>query len=937
MPDGDASILLADASALDRLSAEAGLSSSFFEAFASTTPLHTVGGGDAGGFDRLLASRAVVACDRRLVDPVDSAAVDADRLARYRANFIAKLARRRVIVLAVLQDAGDAGKAALEACRRDVGLLVGAGAPGYCEIILVATGDLPVSFQASIEELRRCPAVGRVYLMTKWLQRGREERHLVLADHVWPLCVGRLLSVRATAKPLPGAGMPAPIMVWRTFAWGTLARSSGLPGWESEYLLALREAVLPAADDPPATPPSSGELLDGDGLAAAPPDLQPLTWRRSAAQLRAAGRAATDPARLLDLASETCRKVADVAARSRLTVSTLKGGIEAAWNRVASTDGIAWLRRIRDGRLWRPRPLDVLTRDQRSRWSRWHADFKALERCRLRHGQAVDELARARARHLPIAWHLIIGMMILPLVFQFIAGVLLPLRPQGIEDGSPLFASPRKAAGSIAYLVDRSSSMQGIRLEKMKSELKAALEALPDGTRFTVVAFNDGREELPIAKSGLVDATTASRTAALDWVDGITASGGTTAVPGLEQLIRLQPDSLIFLTDGLLDETERAKVDTILSDKGLLGDTRVDTVMLYPSGVEPVLKSLAEATGGRFRPVTFDPFAPLGFNRVLAIALASTAAGVLFGAILPWLLERRAGITGTAVLQAKLELLLGDFGRFSESTAGALQHADSLGEARRGNRAWDYQRALAARAFGQLEASLKGSARLQGSLPVGQGVTRNRDPLHAEDVEDFHDILDEPLPAFRLGEQHRAFFRSTAATHAEEIKSLWKGLVTENDPYAAGHLPIHAIAERFHETVGKCLMEASRRLLLPHDGRGGVATSQQEPYDDLFHGLASRIVDDPHRPFLSARVTAPGGKMPKRCLEWIGSGRADANRDLDKLARDYFRQRTQTRFVSETVADDIGLLALGLIHDEFEVVVRAQEDGTLEVVVGDEP
>jgi hypothetical protein len=201
VPDGDASILLADATAIDRLRSEAGLGPSFFEVFASTSVLDTVGGGDAGGFDRLLGSRSVVACDRRLLDPVDADAADAELLTRYRTNFIAKLTRRRVIVLVVLEDTASSVSAGLEACRRDLELLAGTGPPGHCEIVLVATCKLPVSQLDMIEELRSFPAVARMYVMTKWLQRGRDERHLALADHVWPLCVGRLLAVRATAAP----------------------------------------------------------------------------------------------------------------------------------------------------------------------------------------------------------------------------------------------------------------------------------------------------------------------------------------------------------------------------------------------------------------------------------------------------------------------------------------------------------------------------------------------------------------------------------------------------------------------------------------------------------------------------------------------------------------------------------------------------------------
>jgi hypothetical protein len=126
-------------------------------------------------------------------------------------------------------------------------------------------------------------------------------------------------------------------------------------------------------------------------------------------------------------------------------------------------------------------------------------------------------------------------------------------------------------------------------------------------------------------------------------------------------------------------------------------------------------------------------------------------------------------------------------------------------------------------------------------------------------------------------------------------------------------------------------------LLLPRGCGGDAGKSEREPYYALFRNLAERIVDDPHRPFLSARITALGGEMPARSLAWIGIRQTDGTWDLDKVARDFFRHRTQTRFVSETATEDLGLLALGLIHDEFEVTPRERQDGTLEFVVGDAP
>ena len=96
MPDGSAAILLASASAIDRLRLEGGLKASFFAIFRAHSLFDTAGGGDGGGLDDMLTSRRLVACDRSLIAPVDEATPDAARLGLYYANFVAKLARKSV-------------------------------------------------------------------------------------------------------------------------------------------------------------------------------------------------------------------------------------------------------------------------------------------------------------------------------------------------------------------------------------------------------------------------------------------------------------------------------------------------------------------------------------------------------------------------------------------------------------------------------------------------------------------------------------------------------------------------------------------------------------------------------------------------------------------------------------------------------------------------
>lgn len=934
MPDESASILLASSWAIDRLCTEGGVGSSFLAVFQATSLLDTVGDGVQGGFDRLLASRPLVACDRTLIEPINDEILGAVRLRLYYANFVAKLARRRLLLLVVLEDDPTAMVAALEQCRRDITVLGDAHPNCKCEVIVVATGDLTQELHDGLNSLRNHPAVGRLYMMTQWLQAGDDTRPVALSRHVWPTCVARLLVARSVAEPARSTGKAATLLAWRTFAWGTHKAASRASAWESEYLKALSDHLIPSIDDTPDEQARDrGGAEANDDAAAQPPELGAMQWPQGADNLVTVGSVATRGDCLREITAETCRNAAKAAFNATSHRNGLFGHVKGAWGRVASEKGLAYLRRIRDGRLWKPFPLAKLIEAQRQRWREWKIASVQLEHCRVEHGKALDTLALARRRHLGLGWHFIIGAMILPFVFQFLAGILLPLRPDDPGDGSPLFSLPGKASGSVAYLVDRSSSMEGIRLERMKADLKDAIAALRDGTPFTVVAFNDGLEEMPQAAGRLIAATKGSRDAAITWVDQIAAQGYTTAVPGLRTLVGLQPDSLMFLTDGQFTDSERSEIKDMLADKAFLGKTRIDTVMLYPIGEEAALEDLARATGGRYRRAAFDPFAPLGFNRVLLITFFATAAGVAFGAWLPWLIERISGIAATWHLAKRLQTLLGDYGRFSKQTAVALAEADTLNVARNTNSSWAYQRRLAARALAQVEASLQSPSLLHEQPHAVKSGALPGDALAVEDRQDIHDALDEPLPDWRAGDYKRARLREIAEAHAKKLRSKWQHLASQQDPLRFGHLPLREIEAQFGEAVSRCLMEASLQLFLPGCHSADAARVYSKAFSELFENLSRRITDDVHRPFLSAGVKSTGGAMPPRTLTWIGMKWQTADYDLHETAQDYFRQHTQIRFVSEHSVPDVGLRALGLVHEEIEVLLSKREDGSISVLV----
>ena len=134
-------------------------------------------------------------------------------------------------------------------------------------------------------------------------------------------------------------------------------------------------------------------------------------------------------------------------------------------------------------------------------------------------------------------------------------------RPKESDDGYFLMlASPEiKAADdklvskTVLFVVDRSGSMSGEKIEQAKGSLKFVLNNLREGDTFNIVAYDSDITTFRPELEGFTDDT---RAAALSFVDGIYAGGSTNIDGALRRALGLLTDSsrptyVLFLTDGL--------------------------------------------------------------------------------------------------------------------------------------------------------------------------------------------------------------------------------------------------------------------------------------------------------------------------------------------------------------------------------------------------
>lgn len=151
-------------------------------------------------------------------------------------------------------------------------------------------------------------------------------------------------------------------------------------------------------------------------------------------------------------------------------------------------------------------------------------------------------------------------------------------RPKEGDDGYfLLLASPQvKAADAerpkktVIFVLDRSGSMSGKKIEQAKSAVKFVLNNLREGDLFNIVAYDGNVESYKPELERYNDET---RKAALGYVEGLYPGGGTNISGALSTALgqlkdNSRPNYVLFLTDGLptVGETNEAKICSIAKE-----------------------------------------------------------------------------------------------------------------------------------------------------------------------------------------------------------------------------------------------------------------------------------------------------------------------------------------------------------------------------------
>jgi Ca-activated chloride channel family protein len=151
----------------------------------------------------------------------------------------------------------------------------------------------------------------------------------------------------------------------------------------------------------------------------------------------------------------------------------------------------------------------------------------------------------------------------------------------------------------VAIVIDRSGSMNGEKIVAARRAATQIVESLTPGDRVIVVAFDD-RLDLPLGTE-LVAATASQRRRASEFLDDLTARGGTHLAPALDLALaalestdRERRRRLVLVTDGQI-----ANEDQIVA-LVLRRHSMILSVAIGPAVNQGLCQRLAMATGGDF-------------------------------------------------------------------------------------------------------------------------------------------------------------------------------------------------------------------------------------------------------------------------------------------------------------------------------------------------
>jgi hypothetical protein len=192
----------------------------------------------------------------------------------------------------------------------------------------------------------------------------------------------------------------------------------------------------------------------------------------------------------------------------------------------------------------------------------------------------------------------------------------------GNGGGGRGFFGRGSAGDKVVFVVDSSQSMNHphpgpgkTRLGRVKIELINSIRDMSPNQKFFIVFFNDG--PIPMPADRLVEANDGAKLQYLRWMVTIPGNGHTDPAMALLMALRLNPDTIYFLTDG--DFRPTIVKELAATNRGKV---KIHTIGFSQDRGEKLLQTIAKQNGGTY---TYVPPDEKGEEKVAEVE--ATAAG----------------------------------------------------------------------------------------------------------------------------------------------------------------------------------------------------------------------------------------------------------------------------------------------------------------------
>lgn len=170
----------------------------------------------------------------------------------------------------------------------------------------------------------------------------------------------------------------------------------------------------------------------------------------------------------------------------------------------------------------------------------------------------------------------------------------------GGSSGGVGFFKVKSEAKTVVFVVDCSTSMRKphpskwkTRFRRLQAELVAAISRMKPDQSFFIIFFND--EAIPMPARTLQPATLSVKRHYLRWMSRQRANGRTDPRGAMTLALRLRPDAIYFLTDGVFGFGIRKQLLALKQDR-----VAIHTFAFGNVKAEDSMKAIAKANGGKY-------------------------------------------------------------------------------------------------------------------------------------------------------------------------------------------------------------------------------------------------------------------------------------------------------------------------------------------------